>query len=144
MRLFKWMRQKMKNNRGISLLEGVFTTGILSFGLLASMTAVQGVNSTQTTSREGVVSSQLANEKLEMILADNIHYGYNHINGSNYPLEHMSGFYNGYARRVIIFEVNPVNLGQHQTGTGLKKVHVQVEWGSTGNVVNVESLISRF
>lgn len=144
MKLFKVLRKHFKNNKGISLLEGIFTTGILSFGLLASMQAVQSVNSTQTTSREGVVASQLANEKLEMILADKSYLGYSGVTNGSYPIETMTGFYSGYTRRVNIYEMDPSVLGHPMTGTGLKKVHVQVSWGTPAKKVDVEGIVSKY
>lgn len=127
----KTLLKKLRSNKGFSLLEGVLSTALI--GMLMTGATLVMQNSTLNTMNGDMntIATQLANEKLENIIADKEFLGYAHLDQStNYPDETMSGVYQGYERSVDIYEVDPADLTTPMIGSGIKRVEVKVIWGT--------------
>jgi Tfp pilus assembly protein PilV len=122
--------KKIKNQKGFTIIETVLTTVLLSVGLLGSMQLFFSANTSSLENNFRVTASQLANEKIETIIADKTFRGYDYLVNSNYPFETMSTPDTGFTRQVDIMEVSPTDLSTVETGSGYKKVGVIVRWGT--------------
>ena len=140
----KWL----KNNKGFSLIEAVLSTMILSIGLMGGVLLMQNATVASVNSDFQAIASQLANEKLETILADNYMTDgkYSIITNGNYPAENL-GYGtqdNVFQRSVSITEVDE-DLSQSQAGSGLKKVDVTVSWGENlYERITISTLVSDY
>lgn len=112
-------KNRLKNNKGTTLLEGVFAIVIMTFGFLTILHFLQGMIVTTLDSDGQMVGDQLAQKEMEIIMRDKEFKGYNFIVVENYPARPFPNPYNGFARQVTITETEP----------GLKMVDVEVTWG---------------
>lgn len=113
---------------------------------------MQNASRSSMTTDFHVIASQLANEKLEIIIADKAMKAaqYDYIVSANYPNESLSngslaGFY---TRTVGVTEVAIGDLTTPQANSGVKKVDVNVSWSDTDGTgtqqVSVSTLLSDF
>lgn len=112
--------------RGITLIEAVLTTVILSMALFGGMIVMQNASISSVERDLRTQAIYLAQEKIEIVLADTQSFGYNYITTANYPTETLSGSFN---RTIQIFEVDKENLITPASNSGLKKINVTVNWG---------------
>jgi Tfp pilus assembly protein PilV len=125
----------IKNQKGFSMLEGVFTTMLLAVGLVGGMAVMQNATATTLNGDMNSTAVQLANEKIEEIMGDNEFQGYDNITDENYDAETLSAPYQGFSRSVNVTEVDSDDLTTEEVGSGLKKVDVTVSWGSDDSVM---------
>lgn len=127
----KKLLKRLKSNKGFSLLEGVLSTALIGMLLTGATLVMQNSTLSTMNGDMNTIATQLANEKLENIIADKEFLGYTHLNqATNYPNETLSGVYQGYERKVDIFEVDPSDLSTPMVGSGVKRVEVKVIWGT--------------
>ncbi|MBF0104168.1 MAG: prepilin-type N-terminal cleavage/methylation domain-containing protein [Deltaproteobacteria bacterium] len=139
------MIRSLKNNRGFSLMESLLSVVILSIIVMGGLGVTQGSLSRSVNREMSVVASQLANEKVESILADNQFVGYSYIveDSQTYAAETLTGDFEGYIRIVTITEVSASDLTTPEEGSGIKKVDVVVRWGTEDNQkVMVSTLVA--
>ncbi|EKD50773.1 MAG: hypothetical protein ACD_62C00431G0005 [uncultured bacterium] len=138
--MFKWV----KNNAGFSLLEATLAVVIISTGMLAGLSVLQSNVVASVSMERNTIATQLANEKMEVILADNKYRGYDYAtNTVNYPAEELAGSFNGFTREVEIVEVNTDDLTTPAVGSGLNKVVVTVSWADNeDSQVQISTLIA--
>ncbi|HBF13953.1 MAG TPA: hypothetical protein DDW49_11305 [Deltaproteobacteria bacterium] len=141
------MLRALKNQKGFTFIESILTTLVLSIGLWGTMALFQNATSNVSTSNWQVIATQLANEKLENIIADKKFQGYNTIDSTNYPNETLSAPYQGLQRNVTITEVSPADFSTPEPYSGYKLITVEVVWsqevGSLGSV-NVSTLLTNY
>lgn len=144
--LGKMKKQILKHNGGFSLLETILTTTILGVGLIAGMITLQNATLNTMNGDMTTVATQLANEKIDLIMADKQYLGFSHLDADdNYPTEELSGAYAGFTRNVIIVEVNKDDLSTPEANTGVKKIHVSVGWGNKPEqTVHVSTLVADY
>lgn len=139
------MIQQLKNSKGFTLLEAVLSVVILGIGFLTTMMLIENISISAINSDRNIVSAQLANEKLETILADKKFRGFSYVDNSHYPAESLTGPYAGYKRKVFVSEVQSGDLFTPMPGSGIKRVLVTVFWGSTpAEQVNVTGMVSKY
>jgi prepilin-type N-terminal cleavage/methylation domain-containing protein len=119
----------IQNSRGFTLLEATLTMVVLGVGLTGSVMIFDSVNTTTMNGDIRVVASQLANEKIESILADKAFDGYDAVTSNAYANEQLDGDFTGYTRSVEIIEVCSTDLETPTVGSGIKQVNVTVSWG---------------
>lgn len=141
------MLRLLKNQKGFTFIESILTTLVLSMGLWGTMALFQNATSHVSTSNWQVIATQLANEKLENIIADKKFQGYNIIDSTNYPNETLNAPYQGVQRNVTIVEVSPADFSTPEPNSGYKLVTVEVVWsqevGSLGSI-NVSTLLTNY
>lgn len=142
------MKHVLINNTGFTLVETILSTLILSLTLLGNILLVQNISVANVNSNYQITASQLANEKLETIIADNALQGqqYDYITPNNYPNEALDyGTQNGFfTRRVNVTEVAD-DFVTPQFGSKQKKVEVTVTWGSLSHQqVTLSTLITNY
>lgn len=94
-----------------------------------------------TYSEGTTVATQIANEKLEEILADKAYRGYSYvIDSANYPEEIIQG---EITRSVVVTEVSDTDFNTAEEGSGLSKVDVVVKWAKDEEVV-LTTLVSDY
>lgn len=125
------------------MLEGTFSTMLLAVGLLGGMAVMQNVTATTMNGDMNSIAIQLANEKIEEVMADKSFQGYNVVADENYPGEELEAPYQGFSRNVTVTEVNSGDLTTEEVGSGLKKVDVTVSWGN-GDSVTVNSMVGDY
>lgn len=141
MKIFK----RNNKQRGFSLVEAVLTVLILAIGFMGSLVVTQNITLNALNSNKNIVGVQLANEKLETIMADKQFRGFSYVDNSHYIIESLTPPYNGYSRSVNIVEVQPADLLTPMTGSGIKKVIVTVVWGSLSHQKTVVTgMVSKY
>lgn len=143
------MLSKIKNQMGIALLESILATTLLSIGLTGGLFLMQNATRAGVITDYSIIASQFANEKLETIIADKSLTAskYTGITNSNYPNESITygGIAGAFVRKVAITEVSPSDLTTPQTGSGMKKVDVTVEWNNnTAQKILVSTLVAEY
>lgn len=128
------MKKILKNENGFSLMEASMSTVILGFAFMVGVATMNNATIANANLDSRVIASQFANEKIEMIMADNYLQPtkYSYIVAANYPDESLKyGTTNGaFTREVDITEVSSSNLNTPLAGSGMKKVEVTVSWGN--------------
>lgn len=124
----------IKNQKGFSMLEGIFSTMLLAVGLVGGMAVMQNATATTMNGDMNSTAVQLANAKIEEIMGDNEFQGYDAITDDSYSAETLSAPYQGFSRSVTVTEINSDDLTTEEVGSGLKKVDVMVSWGSDDSV----------
>ena len=130
--------------RAVTLLDVVAALVILSVALpplvgAMAESAQQSIRSTYTT-----VASFLATERMEEITARrNQAGGYAQVVAANFPAETPVSGYPNYSRSVAITEV-AADLTTPQSGSGLKKVVVTVQWDGGTRQVKVAHLFADY
>jgi type II secretory pathway pseudopilin PulG len=134
------------NNKAFTLIETILTTLLLGIGLMGSLSLLQSSTATSFENNARVTGSQLAQEKLEAVIADKTFKGYSAINTASYPAElPLPTPYNKYNRTTTVTEVSGSDLQTAQAGSGFKKVDVAVSWGNQGyETVTVSTLVSNY
>ena len=140
------MKKQMRtNNKGFSLLEAVLTVMILAIGFFSTTVLISNISISAITTDQNIIGTQLANEKVESIIADKKFFGFSYVDNSHYPAETLSGDYLGYRRSVAIAEVQAGDLFTPAAGSGIKKVLVTVSWGDTAaQQVKVTGMVSKY
>lgn len=138
------MFKKLKNQKGFTLLESILAATIISVGIWGAMLVTQNAQVTGVYSDKVTIATQLANEKLEEIIADKSlkSSGYSGITETNYSAETLSGNFSGYERSVTITEVSDADLSTPTTGSGLKKVTVTVSFD--GQDVSLVTVLANY
>ncbi len=123
-----YMFKRIKNNKGLSLVETILTVIIVTVALLSGLSTFQTGVSASVKLERSSIASHLANEKIETIMADKEFLGYSYASDdSNYPTEELL---EGYTRDVYITEVDSTDLSTPQPGSGINKVDVVVSWAN--------------
>lgn len=119
----------IKNKKGFSLIEGVLGTLLVASSVLGGVVAMQNSLLNTAANDRYTLGAQLANEKIEIILADKEYFGYDHVlTANNYPKENLNGAYSGFERQVQVSEIDGDDLSQNENGSGLAQVKVIVSW----------------
>lgn len=121
------------SDRGFTIIEVVLSTLVMGIIFLGNVLLVQNVSVANVNSTYQITASQLANEKLEAIIADNsLQAGqYSYIDAVNYPPETLNyGTQTGFFDRSVSIAEVADDLLSPQAGSKLKKVDVTVTWGS--------------
>lgn len=124
------MRTKLKSQKGFSLLENILATVLVSVGLLGGMATMQNASINTMNGDMSSIATQLANEKIEIILADKQFNGYDAVSTGDHDVESFSGQLQGFQRVVTVSEVDPDDLITPSAGSGMKRVIVTVNWGN--------------
>lgn len=102
---------------------------ILATALITGLFVIQSVLASSVDQELNTIATQLANEKIEIILADRAFQGYDYIADENYENETLVE-YSNLSRSVTITEVNEDDLVTPEEGSGSKRVEVTVSWGN--------------
>ncbi|MBF0105102.1 MAG: prepilin-type N-terminal cleavage/methylation domain-containing protein [Deltaproteobacteria bacterium] len=140
------MFKRLKDQKGFSLIEAIFATTILAVGLVGGMLTLQNSTLHTVNADFSSIATQLANEKIEAILADKEYLGYGYLDAeANYPAEQLAEDFNAFERFVTITEVDPDDLTEPQEGSGVKKINVVVNWGEKDyQTVTVTTLVTDY
>lgn len=137
--------KNIKDKKGFTLLEAVLAVLILGIGFFSSMLLIENISISTINTDRNIVSAQLANEKIETIIADKKFKGFSYVDTANYPMETLAGPYAGYKRKVFVSEVQPGDLFTPMPGSGIKRVLVTVFWGSTAaEQVTITGMVSKY
>lgn len=91
------------------------------------------------------MATQLANEKIETIIADKTFQGFDYIDENNYPTENLAGDFNGFTRTIAVDEVSAADLETSQSESGYKRVDVSVSWGNdNGQNILVSTIVTEY
>lgn len=139
------MLGRIKNKCGFTILDSVLSMILLSVGLMGGMTVLQNALLHSVQGDRNMIATQLAQEKMDGILADNTFLGYDYVaDESHYPEEDMMGSYAGFTRSVTIIEVDTNDLTTPAPGSGLNKIIVQVSWGEqSDDVFTMNTLVAQ-
>lgn len=140
------MLKKLKESGGFSLLENILATVLVAIGLMGGLLALQNSTLHTVNSDLSSIATQLANEKVEAILADKEYLGYDYLVAeSNYPTEQLADDLSGFERTVTIMEVSAEDMTTPEEGSGVKKVNVVVNWGNKDyQTVSVTTLVTDY
>lgn len=119
--------------KGFTLIELLLTVVVISAGLVGIMAIFENVTRGALQVDLNVTAANLAHEKLERIVMDKWHGGYDLLSATNYPDESFTGDFSIYTRNTTISEVSSTDFITPQLGSGYKKIIVKVSWGSLGN-----------
>lgn len=136
--------KKILNQKGFTILESILTTALVAVGLMGGMLTMQNATLNTVNGDMNTVATQLASEKVDVIMADKSYNGYEFVSAENYPTEDLTAPYN-MDRTVTVTEVNAEDLNTPEIGSGVKKVAVTVSWGEKDNQsVTMISLVSNY
>ncbi len=144
------MLKKLRNKKGVTLIEAVFTVAIIGAGLLGVLYAYLGGARSSLLANQTVVAANLAQEKLEEIIADRSSQGYAATILTNYSDGQLSGDFSAYTRNVTILEVDPDDDDSSDDfldplpGSGYARITVVVSWSGGAEQVNMETLIAEY
>ena len=139
------MTRILKSQRGFSILENMLSMVIVAAGLVGGMVTLQNASLNSMHSDRGSIATQLANEKIETILADKQFNGYDTLTNLAYGSESFSGELGGFTRSVNIYEVSADDLTTPTEGSGLKRVEVIVNWEDQNEQqIHVSTLVSSY
>lgn len=128
-----------KKPRGFTIIESILATVVVGFGLTGGMVAMSNVMVNVVQRDLRTIGSQLAQEKMEVVLSDHYNNGYNAIVPSN---EKLTGDFAAFKRHVLVYEVSEKDLSSPKKGSGLKKVDVIVKW-SQKEFIKLSTLVAR-
>ncbi|MCP5464407.1 MAG: hypothetical protein H7A33_05210 [Deltaproteobacteria bacterium] len=135
----------LKNARGFSVIESILTTTVVGVGLFSGLIAMQNSVIHSVDSDLNTVATELAQQKLDDILMDNVHHGYDYLTVGNYPAENLNGQFSGFTREVLIYEVSPDDLVSPSEGSGMQRVDIEVTWGNQNyQKVKMSTVISDY
>ena len=135
--------KKLHNQKGFTFIEAILTTVLLACGLSGGYAMMHNSINYSLDNDHLVIGSQLANEKLQEVIADKTFTGYDAITQNNYQQESLNGAYSGFTRTTTVTEVDPADLTTLDAGSGYKKVDVTVSWGNeNGQTVEVSTMLS--
>ncbi len=142
--MLKKFFQRLLGKRGFTILESILTVGILAAGLFGGLTVMQNSVAHTVNGDFNSIGMQLANERIEAIMADAEFRGYDFvIEVDNAADVNVSPEYPSITRVVTISEVNAADLTTHEEGSGIKKIDVTVSWGNRAHQnVTTSTLIS--
>lgn len=137
------------NENGFSLMEASMSCVILGFVFVVGVATMNNATIASANLDSRTIAGQFANEKIEMILADNYlnPAKYAYIDESNYPGESLAygNSNNAFSRTVEIEEVSPNNLTAPQQGSGMKRIDVKVSWGNEAyKQVKITTLVTDY
>lgn len=143
------MKKTIRNESGFSLVEATMSTVILGFAFTVGVATMNNATTASANLDSQVIASQMANEKVEMILADNYlkQAKYAYVTNANYPDENINygSTSNAYKRTVVVTEVSPDNLNTAQANSGMKRVDVTVSWGNKAyQKVKITTLVTQY
>lgn len=131
---------RIRNQKGLSMLEAVLGVLVISVGFLGLIPLMSSATANALSSDHNVTSTFLGEELAETLIADKQFRGYNYIVNANYPAQQMTGNLSQYRRSVNITEVNQTDLTTPQAGSGYKRIDVTVTWNSSQSVVTTTLL----
>jgi Tfp pilus assembly protein PilV len=134
------MKGRIRNQKGLSMLEAVLGVLVISVGFLGMIPLMTSATANTLSSDHNVTSTFLGEELAETLIADKRFRGYNYIVNANYPAQQMTGNLSQYRRSVNITEVNATDLTTPQAGSGYKRIDVTVTWNSTQSVLTTTLL----
>ena len=97
---------RIRNSRGVTLVELVLTIVIVSFGLIGLMIIFENATRGVMQADLNVIASNLAHEKLEQIIVDHWRDGYAELDGADYPPENFQDEFSVFTRSTTIEEVS--------------------------------------
>lgn len=134
------IRQGLKKKpRGFTIVESILSTVVVGIGLTGGMVAMSNVMVNVVQRDMRTIGSQLAQEKMEMVLSDHHNHGYNAIVPSH---EKLTGDFAAFKRYVLVYEVSSQDLSTPKKGSGLKKVDIIVKW-SQKEFIKLSTLVAR-
>lgn len=141
--------RRIKNQNGFSLLEASMSSLILGFVFFVGVVTMNNATIASANLDSRAIASQFANEKIEVIMADNYlnPNKYDYIVEDNYPSETLTygNTDDAFTRTVEIAEVNPNDLNAPQVGSGMKRVDIKVSWGDKDyQKVDVTTLVTDY
>ncbi len=138
---FKQLRARLGKQNGFTVVETILSTSIMALGFMGGMAVMQNSVAGTVKGDRSTMAIQIAQEKVEEILADNQFRGYDFASDStNYDSESLDG---GYVRSVSLTEVDPNDFSVASPGSGLSNVTVTVIWGNAyGQTVSYSTLIA--
>ncbi len=134
------MFKRILNKKGLSLLDSLFGTIILSVALTVGLSAIDSASANAVNNDITVLATQYANEQIEIILTDKEYRGYDYVVDANYDNEESDQY--EIIRSVNITEVDPDDLTTPEENSGAKKVAVTTTWGDDDNqTVTITTLV---
>lgn len=137
------MLKRLLNGKGFTLLENIITTSLIATGLLGLALVMQNNVIHTVNSDNNVKAVNLAQEKIESIIADTAFLGYQYVTeDAQYTNEELEG---GFRRYVSITEVSESDLDTPTEGSGLNKVDVEVVWGEANDQkVKLSTIVAEY
>ncbi|OVE81590.1 hypothetical protein BVY03_03035 [bacterium K02(2017)] len=136
--------KKLKNQNGFTMLENILAATLLGFALFGGMTVMQNATASSVNGDMTTIATELANEKVEQVIADKIYNNYEYLDAENYTDEEDVGLYE-MDRSVSITEVNVDDLVTEEEGSGIKVVTVSVTWGLEAyQTINVSTIVTNY
>lgn len=139
----KRQMQKLRDQKGLSLIEAVLAVMIVAVGFLGMLPLMTSATANTLSSNYIMTCTFLGDEQVETIIADKRFRGYDYVVNANYPAQQMTGDFSEYRRTVSITEVNRTDLSTPQAGSGYKLINVTVTWNGQQNAV-VSTLVTNF
>lgn len=139
----KRQMQKLRDQKGLSLIEAVLAVMIVAVGFLGMLPLMTSATANTLSSNYIMTCTFLGDEQIETMIADKKFRGYNYIVNGNYPTQYLTGDFSQYTRSISVVEVNKTDLSTPQVGSGYKLINVTVTWNGQQNAV-VSTLVTNF
>lgn len=138
----------IRNEHGTTLVESVLSIMVMLVGLLGSVMLMHNTSLANVNSKFQMLASQLAQERLEEIIADNFQQAqqFDYVVNQNYPDENIDyrSTVGLFTRNVNVIEVAD-DLATPLPGSSVKRVTVVVSWGTLPHErVAVTTLVTNY
>ena len=116
-----------RNKRGFTLIELLIVLVVLSIGLVTLLLVLRNAHVSNAESHFMTVAAELAEARIDKIIADRKTQGFGYITNSNYPAEDPVAGFGSYKREVDIYYVDTSDLDSPSGSSNYKRVEVTVE-----------------
>lgn len=139
---------RLKGENGFTMVETVLSSVIIAIACLGNLVIIQNTYQANITANYQMTATQLANEKIELIIADRSlqPLSYDYVTNVNYPSESIGygAQPNFFTRTTNVVEVGD-DLATAQMNSGLKRVDIDVIWGALPHEhVKVSTVVAKF
>lgn len=136
----------MGQHGGFGLIDAILMMVVVGVGCAGLMTAFTIVNRQTGDANMTTTAAFLAQEQLDRMVADKLYRGYNFIVPNNYPSPvTLPAPFAGYARATTIREVMANDPTRDLPGSGLKRIDIDLQWGTGGNQqLRLSTLVTRY
>ncbi|MCP5464066.1 MAG: type II secretion system protein [Deltaproteobacteria bacterium] len=137
--------KKIKNQKGMTLIESTLTIMILAIGFLPTVTLMQSFMKKHVVPGYETEAYLLAKDRLEEVLVDKSFDGFSSVESELYSTDVVTQNGMNYTRTVNVLEVSSSDLSTPEVDSGVKLVTVQVSFDvGSEKTIQVQSVVTDY
>lgn len=128
------MSRFLRKKQGFTLIESMLTIVIISIGLFGLMALYHNSARSIIDGDINLMSTYLAQERIEQLVSDKVAYGYAYVINTNYTTTESIVLGNNlFTRSFNIYEVDKSDLITPLDDSGFKRIDMTVTWGTAAD-----------